>query len=184
MAIRTLEEILEDLRSRVGLLERRRQDVRRLAAGFADQSRRSAEWGGKSGPFAYVSPYISNWSRGVDSGGSIDAHSNSYGIMIQEDGVYDISAFHRGASPADYAALALGGQREAFENRSNPTDGSPMVGVWTHDHAAGANNGSVSHYLGQMYAGDFVTAGAYTGGTGIQQTSAASTGAIMVRRIS
>jgi hypothetical protein len=138
------------------------------------------DWGGKSGPDAYVSPYISRWARGVDSGGSVDAHSNANAILIGETGIYDIHCYFRGTTASDYAALALNGDRTAFENRSTV---GPLKGVWTHDHAAGANNNSASHYLGQMLAGDIVTAGAYTSGTGISQAAAASTGALTVRRV-
>lgn len=138
------------------------------------------DWGGKSGPDAYVAPYISRWARGVDSGGAVDAHTYPNSIVINETGIYDIHAYFRGTSPSDYAALALNGDRTAFENRSTA---APLKGIWTHDHAAAANNNSSSHYLGQMLAGDIVTAGAYTGGTGITFSAAASTGALTVRRV-
>lgn len=138
------------------------------------------DWGGKSGPDLYVSPYVARWARGVDSGGSVDAHSSTNAIIIGETGIYDIHCYFRGTSPSDYAALALNGNRTAFEDRSTA---APLKGVWTHDHAAGANNNSASHYLGQMLAGDIVTAGAYTSGTGIVHAAAASTGALTVRRV-
>ncbi len=140
-----------------------------------------ATWGGKSGPSTYVAPYRVQWTRGIDSGGTIDAHTHTTRVLIGMDGIYECHSYLRGASPTNYSGLGLDGDRAAFEARSNDPD---MVGIWTHDHPGGTNDFAESHYLGQLYAGDLITAGPQTSGTDITLSAAASSGALYVRRIS
>lgn len=145
------------------------------------------EWAGKSGPTAFVSPYIATWARGTSAPGStLDGTIYPSGILIRMEGQYECHAFLRGgpSGNASYIGLGLNGDRAAFEARSNPTGGAPMVGVWTHDHPAANNNFSQSHYIGRLYAGDIITAGPGTSGMDIQFASSASSGALWVRRIS
>lgn len=158
-----------------------------LATGFASgwYSMPSGEWAGKSGPATYVSAYKVAWSRGINGAGTtLDAVSDANGIKIGMSGIYECHSYLRGGAGGNayYTAMGLNGDRVAFEERSNTTPGA-MVGLWTHDHPAAANNFSVSHYLGQLYAGDLITAGPYTSGTDISLGSAASSGMLSIRRI-
>jgi hypothetical protein len=177
MAERTLEEILVNLRQRVAALERRG-----ITRG---RGRRGAwqEWGGKSGVTQHTTAYKSTWTRGIDSGGSIDAHSNPQGILITVDGTYEVRSVMRGgpSGTAAYHSLALNGNRAAFEGRS--TDQATMVGVWTHSHPAANNNFTESHYIGALYAGDLITAGVPDISHDIQTGTGATAGSLIVKRI-
>ena len=144
----------------------------------------STEWAGKSGPVSFVSDYKVNWSRGIDSGDTIDATTHASRILIRMTGIYECRSFMRGGTAADYSALSLDGNRVAFEARSNPTSPDPLVGVWTHDHPAGTNNFTSSWYMGTLYAGDFICAGPSNSSSTIALGAAASSGALYVRRIS
>lgn len=146
----------------------------------------ATEWAGKSGPSSYIAAYKCGWARGIASAGStLDATTSTSQVKIGIDGIYECHSYLRGGASgnAAYSGLGLDGDRAAFELRSNPTSG-PMLGLWTHDHPAATNNFTVSHYLGQLYAGDLITAGPYTSGTDIALSSAASSGMLSVRRIS
>lgn len=169
MAFKALEDAIETLKKRMGLVE---------SAQKADASGISTlgEWAAKSGPQSYVSPYKSAWAKGIDSGGSLDAHSAANHIIIGQTGVYEIKAFMRGGTTADYIAIALNGDRTTLENRT--------AGVWTHDHSGGTNVFSSSYYMGQLTAGELITAGPYTSGTGIQQGPTGTIGMLTIRRIS
>lgn len=134
------------------------------------------EWAVKGGPSSYYSPYVNIWAKGIDSGGSIDAHTNPASIVIGETGIYEVIAFQRGTTSSDYIGIGLNGDRTALESRAE--------GVWTHDHASGANSFSTSRYLGQLNAGELITSGAYASGTGVLQGSATHIGTLQVRRIS
>ena len=139
------------------------------------------DWGGKSGPQAWA-VYKANWARGHDSGGAINSTVNADGILIGLTGIYECRLHLRGgaAGNADYAGLALNGDRTAFENRSN----TPMTGIWTHDHPTGNNGFSNSYYLGQLLAGDLVTGGPYNGASSGMTLSAAPSGGMMtIRRV-
>lgn len=177
MAQRTLEEILVDLRQRVSILERRG-----LSRGG---SRRGVwqEWGGKSGITQHTAAYKSTWARGIDSGGTIDAHSNATGILIGADGIYEVRSVMRGGASgnAAYQALGLNGDRVAFEARSLDPG---MVGIWTHSHPGAGNDFTESNYLGALYAGDLITAGIGAVGMDIGVGVAATFGSLTVKRIS
>lgn len=134
------------------------------------------EWAIKGGPTSYYAPYVNVWDKGLDSGRSLDAHTNPASIVIGEDGIYEVIAVQRGTTSSDYIGIALNGNRSALETRT--------TGVWSHDHASGANSFSTSRYLGHLNAGELITSGAYTGGTGILQGSASHIGTLQVRRIS
>lgn len=134
------------------------------------------EWAAKAGPQSYYSPYVNIWAKGIDSGGSLDAHTNPASIAIGETGVYEVTGMQRGASSSDYIGIALNGDRTALQTRA--------TGVWTHDHASGANSFSQSQYTGRLNAGELITMGAPIGGTGIMQGADTHLGALYVRRIS
>ena len=148
----------------------------------------AGDMGGKSGPSSQVAIFRVSWSRGWSSPGStIDTATHATRILIRMDGLYEVHSFLRAGSQGanEYQALALDGNRDLFEGRSG-SGGTPgtMVGVWTHDHGAVTNNFSVSHYWGQLYAGDLITAGPSTMGGTMPLSSAASSGAMIVNRYS
>lgn len=134
------------------------------------------DWGGKVGPSAWLSAYKANWTAGTDRAGVIDAHSDSTRILIGMTGIYDVQAVQRGASTADYIAIAMNGDRTIFENR--------VGGLYTHDHAAGTNNHTQSMYLGPINAGESVTAGSPTTGGGLVYGTGGILGRLVVRRVS
>ena len=162
--------------------------VQGLLSGFASgwYVTPDQEWAGKSGPASFAGNYRVNWSRGmIGPDSTIDATTDASRILIAMDGIYECQAFLRGGASgnAHYIGLGLNGDRAAFELRSNPTSG-PMLGIWTHDHPGASNDFSSSYYYGQLYAGDQITAGPYTSGTDIALSAAASSGALIVKRIS
>lgn len=134
------------------------------------------DWGFKSGPVSWAAAQKVNWSRGLDSGGSIDAESDVNEILILADGIYDVRAVQRGTTSSDYITLGLNGDRLTLENR--------LGGVFTHDHAAGANNYSTATYFGQLLAGESITAGANAAGGGMVYASSSITGSIIINRVS
>lgn len=142
---------------------------------------RAQEWAAKGGPLAHVGtpagPYANSWAKGVDSGGSIDAHSDPLRILISEDGVYEVVAMQRAVGAGAYIGIGLNGSREAVADRPE--------GMWTHDHAGGATSFTNSRYLGPLLAGESITAGP-PGGAGdtVQYSAGSFTGNIYVRRIS
>ncbi len=159
---------VSNVESRVSSLER--------TAEAALPSHPASEWAAKSGPTAYQRAFVTSWDRGIDSGGTLSATTDDDGILIGTTGIYEVTAQQRGTSTADYIGIALDGDRTALETR--------VTGVWTHDHASGANTFSTSHYMGLLNEGELITAGAYTGGTGIQQGAQPTLGALYVRRLS
>jgi hypothetical protein len=170
MVARTLQEILADYGGRIQRLERRKIPRPRTPA------TPWAAWAAKSGAVSWQSAYVSVWSRGVGGGGSLDATSVTNGILILADGIYEVHAHQRGGSASDFIGIGMNGDRVTLENRA--------TGVWTHDHASGANNFTNSYYLGPLLAGEKITAGSPTTGGGIVYGAAATSGALYVRRVS
>lgn len=163
-AEKTLGAKVDALDSRVSRLER-----------VADT--RGQEWASKGGPTSLASAYRNVWAKGIDSGGSIDAHSNAEYIEITQDGIYDVTAVQRAAGGSSvYIGLGLDGSRTALESRAE--------GMWVHDHASAANEFTTSRYLGPLTAGERITAGAASEGTALTYASSPLTGAIYVRRVS
>ncbi|WWV91851.1 minor tail protein [Microbacterium phage phiMiGM15] len=143
----------------------------------------ASEWGAKGGPAANAGKYVTQWAKGVDSGGSVDARSEPNAIVIKTTGVYEVTYRHRAGANAntnDYICLAIGGNREAMESRAD--------GVWDHEHAtaSGANNTFVtSRYIGRLTSGERVTGGHHRDTADNMIYSAATVaGTLTVRRIS
>lgn len=142
----------------------------------------ATDWAGKSGPSAWTATYKATWARGVDSGGVLNASNSVFGVTIGLTGIYECTLSLRGgaAGNGEYGALALNGDRTAFENRSTNV---PITGVWTHDHPAATNNFSTSFYLGQLIAGDLITGGPASTAYGMPTGTAASSGLLSVKRV-
>lgn len=142
----------------------------------------STEWAGKSGMNSFTSPYKTTWSRGVDSGGVLNATADGTGIRIGLTGIYECALQIRGGSDGNgsYAALGLNGDRAAFEARSTNL---PIMGVWTHSHPAALHDFSSSYYMGQLLAGDLITGGPAVVPSNMGGGVAASFGLMTVRRI-
>jgi len=171
MAVRTLEEILVDLRDRMDRLERRRPGGR---GGGSATPLRITGWAAKSGPAAWVSAYKNSWARFEGNTTLLDAGTDPNGILVLANGDYEIHAHQRGASATDYLGVAINGDRAALEFRAG--------GVWTHDHSPGGNGFSNSYYMGPLAVGDLITAGGPVAG-GNLFGSATTAGALYVRRI-
>ncbi|GEB46947.1 hypothetical protein MTE01_28920 [Microbacterium testaceum] len=140
-----------------------------------------AEWGAKGGPLEHVGdssgPYAVTWAKGVDSGGSIDAHTDPKRILITESGVYEVAGRQRGNGTNGYIGVAIKGSRPALADRAG--------GMWDHDHSREADVFSTSHYIGPLSAGDSITMGAEAGqGGALQYGPASHLGTLTVRRIS
>jgi hypothetical protein len=179
---RTFDELLRYVQDEMQLLGRRRSSVTRddiEALGL--RIARSQEWAAKGGPKNITGAYRTTWEKGLDSGGTIDAHSDAGGILIGEAGIYEITAQQRGgpnANPAnDYIGIALDGDRSALENRAG--------GVWTHDHCPGSNLFTTSRYIGALNAGERITAGHFqTSPNYLSYGPESIRGTLTVRRIS
>lgn len=137
------------------------------------------EWASKGGPASISAAYVTNWAKGIDSGGSIDATSDAQGFLIGETGNYEVLLVQRGgpsSTPAaDYVGLALNGDRTVMESRAE--------GVWTHDHTPGSNMFSTSRYIGLLNSGEKVTGGAFSTSNNMLYGTATHTGMMQIRRI-
>lgn len=150
---------------------------------YASQQPRD-EWAYKSGPTVHpgapAGPFANRWSRGRDSGGTLDAGSNDLGIVIGRTGVYEAVAKQRGngSNPgAAYIVLALNGNREALETRAG--------GAWFHDHSSTQYTSSEARYFGPLNAGEILTAGPPAGmGRTLYYGPDGLYGGIWLRRIS
>jgi hypothetical protein len=169
---KTMEGLLEDIIFRLTLVERRLAKTGTSTPAPVDTA--WADWAAKSGAVSWQSAYVNVWNRGVGEGSSLDASSVTNGILILKNGTYQVSAHQRGGSSADYIALALNGDRTLLENR--------MAGVFTHDHSPGGNGFANSFYLGQLQAGEKITAGGPAAGGNVFGATATS-GALYVRRV-
>jgi len=172
MAVRTLEEILLDLRERMDRLERRRPGGG--SRGGSASPLGVMQWGAKAGPSAWVSAYKNSWFRGEDSGGSLDAKTNPNGIVVKATGIYEVHAHQRGGSATDYLGIALDGDRTTLEFRAG--------GVWTHDHSSGGNGFGNSCYMAPFSLGEVMTAGGPVAGANLF-VGATTAGSLYVRRI-
>jgi microcystin-dependent protein len=118
------------------------------------------DWASLGGPMAHTGdtggPYACSWFKGVSAGkpGGLNPFG-SKGVTIGEYGLYECFARQRGAVANAYICLALSGNREALENRTD--------GMYDHDHTAAADNFSTSHYIGYLEAGLVVTMGPQSG---------------------
>lgn len=154
---------ITSLRSRVSSLERN------------SGSLSAADWGGKAGPSAYVSPYKTRWTKGIDGGGSVDANTSTDGVRITADGIYEVVGGIRVTAAAAFAALALNGDRDALESRAN--------GLYTHDHGSSPEGYSNSRYLGRLMADELITLGTTDSGVALAYRPGSVSGFLQVRRI-
>lgn len=130
------------------------------AAGWYAAPAMAPDWAGKTGPTSASAAFKNVWTRGMHSSASVmDAVADTGGIRIALDGLYEIVAMQRGNSANNYMATAINGNREALENRNNATGTPPNSGIWSHSHPGGVNTYGFSNYLGQLLAGDLITAG-------------------------
>ncbi len=178
---RTFDELLRYVQQEIALLGRRRSSVTRDDIDALNlRLARSEEWAAKGGPKAITGAYRTTWEKGVDSGGTIDAHSDAGGILIGEPGYYEITMEQRGGSGSgtnDYVGIALNGDRSALENRAD--------GMWTHDHCPGMNLFATSRYIGKLNSGERITAGHYqTSPNYLSYGPASHIGMLAIRRIS
>lgn len=135
------------------------------AAGWYAAPAMAVDWAGKTGP-TYSAPFRNSWTRGMHSVGSVmDATTDPLGVRIALTGQYEVIFRQRGATNANYATLAINGNRENFENRNNATGTPPNSGIWGHDHPTGGNGYGESTYIGTLLAGDLITAGPQAAGT-------------------
>lgn len=180
MAFKALEDAIETLKKRMGLVERASTDNATDIAALTARADNSKEWAAKGGPSSITAAYKTVWAKGLDSGGSLDAHTATDGIIIGETGIYECIAYQRGGPSAtagsDYIGLALNGDRATFESRT--------TGIWTHDHSPGNNMFAVSTYIGQLNAGEKVTAGAPSTSNLLLYGAETHRGTLTVRRIS
>jgi hypothetical protein len=182
MAFKAIDDAIEALKKRMSSVEGRSSALETTTTTHTSDIasvEKSQEWASKGGPSSWVSAYKATWAKGIDSGGSVDAHSNAQGIVIGETGIYEVVAQQRAnGTGSGYIALALNGNRTTLENRTN--------GVFAHDHAVSANVYTTSHYMGELQAGEVITAGAPEATTSGYLTYATTplTGQIYVRRIS
>lgn len=137
-----------------------------------------ADWAIKAGPSTYVSPYWLTWTKGVDSGGSLDAHTRNDAIVIGAAGVYEVIYRQRGAAAGGYIGVGLSGSRndlQAIEDAGN--------GMWFHDHFPGANMYATSGFIGPLPAGALITGGPVDSSQSDQRGAAGYLGHLVVRRI-
>ena len=180
MAGRDMGSVLRDIVDRISGLERR--IVRAAQAVDLDPLRNGQEWGMKGAPTSQVAQHVNRWFKAVDSGGSVDAKVNTDGILINEAGVYEITARQRVAGTSSaYSSLAIDGDRAALDSR--------LDGIFDHDHAAAADHFTQSRYVGTLPANTLITYGPPAGqAASVQYTTevdgATFTGTLLVRRIS
>lgn len=143
----------------------------------------AADWAGKTGP-AYSAPFKNSWTRGMQTPGSVmNAVADAGGIRIGLEGQYEVIFRQRGVSNANYATIALNGNRENLENRNNGTGTPPNAGIWGHDHP-GYNNGyGESSYIGTLLAGDLITAGPQAAGTDLVFGTTATPAIFHIKRL-
>jgi hypothetical protein len=161
-------DFFRDLLERVGALEARRP--RQVGRDFA----------ALSGPASLASAYRNQWSASLVQGRSFEISSDVQGVVIVEDGQYDIEVYQRGngtSGTGAWIALALSGDRAALEARES--------GFFTHDHSVGVNSFTRSRYMGFLAAEEVITAGPTVGNVGALAFGAGRTiGALYARRIS
>jgi hypothetical protein len=122
------------------------------ATSYTNSLARLGSWGAKSGPTAYNTAYKYTWSYGVHSGTGIDATTYSDGIMITETGIYEVATAQRSNGNGNGAiCLAVDGSRYTI-------DGSGR-GIWSHDHSTNNGSWAKSYFIGNLNAGEKITAG-------------------------
>lgn len=133
-------------------------------------------WAYKEGPTSYVSPYLTNWASGGGEGDSFDATSDTQGILILKDGLYEIRGVQRSSGTDTYINLSLNGSRTALEDMADT--------MWNHDHSAAQGNYSESNFVGWLTAGSKITMGpTASGSSALQYGSTAYIGTIKIKRL-
>lgn len=128
-------------------------------AELEELARIQAAWAIVSGPTSFAANFINNWSRQLSSDDDVFT-TGPQGIILNEDGYYDIEGAQRGngvSVPNGYVTVALSGDRLALENRTD--------GVFKHDHSPANNSYSHTGYLGFLPAGSVITMGPPDSGT-------------------
>lgn len=135
------------------------------------------DWAGKEGPTSFDISHRVFWGRGYGEGSSLDATSNSRGIIVNESGIYYAAYRHRANSGTDaYGAISRNGDRGAFENRTSM--------IWNHSHTQGANTYYISEFVGQVNAGEMISAGPTSAdSTYVVYNSESYAGTLMVWRL-
>jgi hypothetical protein len=105
-------------------------------------------------PYSYISPYKIHYYNSYipfpDDFEEVISSDRPYGIRIKNDGIYECFAGHR-VGDGNYIGIGIDGSRYALQDR--------MEGIWSHDHAGQTHNWAKSYYLGELYAGEIITAG-------------------------
>lgn len=113
------------------------------------------DWAAKSGCSSWSAMFRSVWAKGAGSGKSIDHNFSTTGMMILQDGYYEIHLQQRSTGAGDnYVGIGLDGRRADLEDR--------VDGVWTHGHSTYGNEFCDSYYIGKLYRGDIITGGGNT----------------------
>lgn len=111
-----------------------------------------SHWAYKSAPAAFISSGINSWHTGGGEGDSLDATSNSQGIIILKAGLYEVRGVQRANGQANtYIQMGLNGNRAALETKANS--------LWNHDHATANGNYTETNFVGYLSPGDIITVG-------------------------
>lgn len=132
-------------------------------------------FGAKSGPTGLAAAYRNTWGKGYGAGTGIDATSYNDGIMITDDGFYEVIAAQRSDGTNVYIGIGINGDRTTPEGRAS--------GIWSHDHAAVSGGWTKSYYMGILYSGEKITAGSSGSTAGLQYSTAGYAGFLTVKRI-
>lgn len=134
-------------------------------------------WAYKEGPTSYLSPYKNDWGSGGGEGDSLDATSNSDGIDILKDGLYEIRAVQRSEGTDGYINVSLNGSRGALEDAADS--------MWNHDHSSTTGKYSESNFIGWLSAGNRITAGPPSSSNSVNMTynTQGYAGTIKVKRL-
>ncbi|MGW9346018.1 hypothetical protein ACWGR3_31240, partial [Streptomyces albidoflavus] len=110
MAFQALYDAIQTLRKRMGAAERAITNGVTATNGLDSRIDKAGEWAAKGGPEFINGAYRTGWFKNIDSGGSIDGHSDVGGFLIGETGYYEVEMHQRGgpsATPAnDYVGIA------------------------------------------------------------------------------
>lgn len=138
------------------------------------------DWAYNSGPASVRSAFITAFhNRYTSSTDSFDpTHAN--GILVKKDGIYEVHALQRGngqSVPNGYIALSMNGNRATLENRANC--------LFTHDHSPNNNAYTTSSFTGLLLAGEIVSMGPDSTGSGalLQYGTSAILGSLRIKRI-
>ncbi len=112
-------------------------------------------WASRSGPKAYVSPWVITWSETKESLPNSRHYfdcSDERGIIILQDGQYSVTYRHRSNTDEDIYGT-LSGNLDRYYLAEKPD------GVFFHDHAFHPKTSYTSTYVGFIMAGVLISGG-------------------------